>query len=212
MIKIHAMLALTLKRLLYQGKRESRKHTGLWMSNQTTTACDLPRRWVVMGVSGCGKSEIGRQLAHHLSLTYMEGDDDHPAANVAKMAAGIALDDADRQDWLLKLQSRIRAAKQQGIGLVLSCSALKRRYRDLLRQGDPALIFVHLEGERELIAARMQARGNHFMPLTLLDSQIRDLEPLAADENGIRLDIQLTPEQLIEEIVQRSTALHAIQK
>lgn len=180
------------------------------MSNQTTS--NLPRRWVVMGVSGCGKSEIGQGLANQLGLAYVEGDDDHPAANVAKMAAGIALDDADRQDWLLILQSRIRAAQQQGIGLVLSCSALKRRYRDLLRQGDPALLFVHLDGERELIAARMQARSNHFMPPTLLDSQIRDLEPLASDENGIRLDISNAPGQLIDDIVQRSCALRGIQK
>ena len=165
-----------------------------------------------MGVSGCGKSEIGRRLAHRLGLAYAEGDDDHPAANVAKMAAGTPLDDADRQDWLLILQARIRAAQQDGIGLVLSCSALKRRYRDLLRQGDPALLFVHLDGARDLIAARMQARGDHFMPLALLDSQLRDLEPLAEDEAGLRLDIRLAPERLIEEIVQRSAALHAIQK
>ncbi len=182
------------------------------MSNQTTTAPDLPRRWVVMGVSGSGKSEIGRRLAQRLSLAYVEGDDDHPAANVAKMAAGIPLDDADRQDWLLILQSRIRAAQQQGTGLVLSCSALKRRYRDLLRQGDPALVFVHLDGARELIAARMQARSNHFMPPTLLASQIRDLEPLAQDEDGLRLDISHPPEQLIEDIVQHGCALHPIQK
>lgn len=174
------------------------------MSNQTTTARELPRRWVVMGVSGCGKSEIGQRLANHLGLAYVEGDDDHPAANVAKMAAGIPLDDADRQDWLLILQSRIRAAQQQGTGLVLSCSALKRRYRDLLRQGDPALLFVHLDGARELIAARMQARSNHFMPSTLLDSQLRDLEHLAQDEAGLRLDIRHPPGQLIEDIMQQT--------
>lgn len=155
-----------------------------------------------MGVSGCGKSEIGRRLADRLGLAYVEGDDDHPAVNVSKMAAGKPLDDADRQDWLLILQARIRAARERGIGLVLSCSALKRRYRDLLRQGDPALRFVHLAGERALIAARMQARGDHFMPLTLLDSQLRDLEPLAPDENGLRLDIRQPPEQLIENIIQ----------
>ena len=172
------------------------------MSNQTTATPDLPRRWVVMGVSGCGKSEIGQRLAHRLGLAYVEGDDDHPPANVAKMAAGSPLDDADRRDWLLILQSRIRAAQQQGIGLVLSCSSLKRRYRDLLRQGDPALLFVHLDGARALIAERMQARSNHFMPLALLDSQIRDLEPLAADEDGIQLDIRSAPEQLIQEIAQ----------
>lgn len=181
------------------------------MNDQTTINCH-PLRWVVMGVSGCGKSEIGRRLAHRLGLVYVEGDDDHPAANVAKMAAGTPLDDADRQDWLLILQARIRAAQQDGIGLVLSCSALKRRYRDLLRQGDPALLFVHLDGARELIAARMQARGDHFMPLALLDSQLRDLEPLAEDEDGIRLDIRNAPEQLLDDITQHTAAQTTLTK
>ena len=94
-------------------------------------------RWVVMGVSGCGKSEIGQRLASRLQVRYAEGDADHPATNIAKMAAGIPLSDADRQEWLLMLQARIRSAKEQGESLVLSCSALKRRYRDLLREGDP---------------------------------------------------------------------------
>ena len=172
------------------------------MNHRTITDCHS-LRWVIMGVSGCGKSEMGRRLADCIGVAYVEGDDDHPAANVTKMAAGIALDDADRQDWLLILQARIRAAQQQGVGLVLSCSALKRRYRDLLRQGDPALVFVHLNGDRELIAARMLARGNHFMPLALLDSQLRDLEPPAEDENAVRLDIRRAPEQLIDDITQR---------
>jgi gluconokinase len=137
-----------------------------------------------------------------LGLHYVEGDDDHPPANIAKMAAGTPLNDADRHGWLLSLQSRIRHARLQGVGLVLTCSALKRSYRDLLREGDPELVFMHLHGERELLASRMQKRTSHFMPLTLLDSQLRDLELLATDEKGLRLDIQLTPEQLIERMEQ----------
>jgi len=160
------------------------------------------RRWVVMGVSGCGKSEIGRRLADALGSAYAEGDDDHPPANVARMAAGTPLTDIDRRDWLLLLQSRIAAAAQQGAGLVLSCSSLKRRYRDLLRAGDPGLVFVHLHGDHALIARRMHERPGHFMPPALLESQLRDLEPLQADEAGIVLDIADTPEQLIDQIMQ----------
>ena len=175
------------------------------MSMQTNSG--PTRRWVVMGVSGCGKSEVGRHLASCLGAAYVEGDDDHPAENVAKMAAGHPLSDADRQGWLLVLQERIRAAQQRGAALVLSCSALKRRYRDLLRAGDPALVFVHLAGESALIAARMQARSGHFMPPSLLASQLRDLEPLQGDENGILLDIRRTPQQLIDDVMQWTTVI-----
>lgn len=162
-----------------------------------------PTRWVVMGVSGCGKSEIGRQLAARIKVPYAEGDDFHSAANVAKMAAGIALTDADRHDWLLILQAKIEAAASAGTSLVLSCSSLKRRYRDLFRAADPTIVFVHLDGPRDLIAARMQARANHYMPMSLLDSQFAALEPLQPDERGIRLDIHDTPTQLIDAAVDR---------
>jgi carbohydrate kinase (thermoresistant glucokinase family) len=118
------------------------------------------------------------------------------------MAAGHPLTDGDRQGWLLVLQERIRAAQQRGEALVLSCSALKRRYRDLLRAGDPKLVFVHLAGAPALIAARMQARAGHFMPPALLQSQLQDLEPLQGDETGICLDIRRTPEQLIVDVMQ----------
>ena len=155
-----------------------------------------------MGVSGCGKSEIGQTLAAHLGVPYAEGDDYHTPANVAKMAAGIPLTDADRHDWLLTLQAKLGAAAASGASLVLSCSSLKRRYRDLLRGADPALVFIHLDGPRKLIAARMQARADHYMPMSLLDSQFAALEPLAPDERGLRLDIHATPEQLLAAIAQ----------
>jgi gluconokinase len=158
-------------------------------------------RWVVMGVSGCGKSTVGQALASALDVPYIEGDQFHPAANVAKMSAGMPLNDEDRAGWLLALQAQIRDAQQRNAGLVLSCSSLKRRYRDVLRQGDPALRFAHLNGAKDLISARMQARLNHYMPPSLLDSQFRDLEPLQADEAGITLDISIAPEQLVRQII-----------
>jgi gluconokinase len=158
-------------------------------------------RWVVMGVSGCGKSTVGQALATAQGVPYIEGDQFHPEANVAKMSAGIPLNDDDRAGWLLALQAQVRDAQQRNAGLVLSCSALKRRYRDLLRQGDPALRFAHLNGPKELISARMQARANHYMPPSLLDSQFRDLEPLQADEAGITLDIGEAPALLVGQIL-----------
>lgn len=157
-------------------------------------------RWVVMGVSGCGKSTVGQALATANGVPFVEGDQYHPPANVAKMSAGQPLNDDDRADWLLALQAQINAARLRGDGLVISCSSLKRRYRDLLRQGDPALRFAHLNGPKELIAARMQACVGHYMPTSLLDSQFRDLEPLQPDEAGITLDIEIPPPDLVKQI------------
>lgn len=167
------------------------------MNHQTLYQTSRSQRWVVMGVSGCGKSAIGSLLAERLGIVHFEGDSDHPPANIEKMGAGIPLDDDDRKGWLLLLQARLKQAADDGQGLVVSCSALKRRYRDLLRAGDPGLVFVHLVGDRALIAARMQARPNHFMPVKLLDSQLNDLEPLQPDERGIALNIELQPQQLV---------------
>ena len=157
-------------------------------------------RWVVMGVSGCGKSTVGQALATANGVPFIEGDQYHPPANVAKMSAGVPLNDDDRADWLLALQAQIKAARQRGEGLVISCSSLKRRYRELLRQGDPALRFAHLSGPKELIEARMKARVGHYMPTSLLDSQFRDLEPLQQDEAGITLDIETPPTELVAQI------------
>ncbi|CDG83534.1 gluconokinase [Janthinobacterium agaricidamnosum] len=159
------------------------------------------KSWVVMGVSACGKSEIGRRLAAALDLPFIEGDDFHPAGNVAKMSAGIPLTDADRAGWLLTLQAKIAAARINGSGLVLSCSALKRCYRDVLRGGDAALGFAHLAGARDVLAARMTGRAGHFMPLNLLDSQLATLQPLQSDETGITLDLEQQPDRLIAEII-----------
>jgi len=169
-------------------------------------ASDVPalpgarQRWVVMGVSGSGKSTVGAALAARLGVRFIEGDSYHPPHNVAKMASGLPLDDHDRADWLNALANEIRAARAHGAGLVLSCSALKRRYRDLLRQADPDVRFIHLHGPRVLIAERMARRTGHYMPPMLLDSQLRDLEALEADEAGLRLDITAAPDLLVDRI------------
>jgi gluconokinase len=159
-----------------------------------------PQRWVVMGVSGCGKSTVGAALAARLGVRFIEGDAFHPPHNVDKMSAGLPLDDHDRADWLRALAAEIGAARAQGVGLVLSCSALKRRYRDLLRQADPGLRFAHLQGGRALIAERMAGRSGHYMPPALLDSQLRDLEALQPDEAGIALDITCPAQALVDTV------------
>jgi carbohydrate kinase (thermoresistant glucokinase family) len=153
-------------------------------------------RIVVMGVSGCGKSTVGRLLADGLRVDYIEGDDLHPTENVALMAAGVPLTDADRQGWLLALAQRLADARAQGRGLVLSCSALKRSYRDILRTGAPDVRFVHLHGARELLMARMHDRPGHYMPPSLLDSQLTTLEPPGADEQALSFDIAQTPQDI----------------
>lgn len=158
--------------------------------------------WVVMGVCGCGKSEIGSRLAKTLSLRFLEGDAFHSPANIEKMSSGIALTDADRADWLRTLRDELGAARARGEAVVLSCSALKRRYRALLREGDPSLRFAHLHGPRDIIERRMAARPGHYMPTSLLDSQLRDLEPLQEDEAGLSLDLGQPPEQLVDCILQ----------
>ena len=158
---------------------------------------------VVMGVAGCGKSSLGQALAAALSASYIEGDSYHPPENIARMAAGIALTDADRAGWLNLLAEQLAQGKTQGQQLVLACSALKQRYRDTLRRGDPELLLVHLAGSQPLIAGRMAARSAHFMPTSLLDSQFADLEaPQADSENVITLDISQPLPVLLQQVLQ----------
>lgn len=158
-------------------------------------------RIVVMGVSGCGKSTVGRLLAYELGLDYIEGDDLHPSENVARMAAGVALTDADRQGWLQALAQRLADARAQGRGLVLSCSALKRSYRDILRTGAPDVRFIHLHGARELLTARMHDRPGHYMPPSLLDSQLATLELPGVDEEALSFDIAQAPEAIAHAVL-----------
>lgn len=149
---------------------------------------------VVMGVSGCGKTTVGERLAALLGWPFDEGDRFHPPANVAKMSAGIPLDDADRRPWLEILAARIRAREAEGNSSILSCSSLRRRYRDLLRTGAPRVLFLHLHGDKAVLSARLAARKGHFFPPGLLDSQFAGLEPLGADEDGLVVDVALDPD------------------
>ncbi|CAL9609033.1 Gluconokinase [Streptomyces sp. enrichment culture] len=149
---------------------------------------------VVMGVAGTGKTTVGRLLAKALGLPFAEGDDHHPPANVAKMTAGIPLDDDDRRPWLDAVAARL-GGRPPGTGAVVSCSALRRAYRDRLRAAVPEAVFVHLAGDRRLIEGRIAARTGHFMPPALLDSQFAVLEPLGPDEPGAVVDVSGTPEE-----------------
>ncbi len=157
-----------------------------------------PLRVVVMGVSGCGKSTVGQLLAAALGLPYLEGDALHPAENVARMAAGIALTDTDRQGWLMAIAHRLNQAAG---GLVVSCSALKRSYRDLLRSTAPGLRFVHLHGDAALLAARMQARRDHYMPPSLLQSQLDTLELPGDDEAAITVDFAAPAPSIVASVL-----------
>ncbi|AOZ49503.1 gluconokinase [Chromobacterium vaccinii] len=156
---------------------------------------------VVMGVAGCGKSSVGRLLAEAIGASFIEGDSFHPPENIARMRAGIPLDDDDRASWLANLAGKLRQGRESGEPMVLACSALKRRYRDVLRGGDPGLRFVHLFGDKALIAERMRERSGHFMPESLLDSQFRDLEAPGADEAAIPCDVALPPDALLRRIL-----------
>lgn len=144
---------------------------------------------VVMGVSGSGKSSVGARLAQALGVEFVEGDGLHPPHNVALMAAGIPLTDDDRAGWLASIGQRLGRAKSVGQGLVVACSALKRHYRDGLRADCPGLRFVYLHGPAALLRQRMAARVGHYMPPSLLDSQLATLEPPGADEAALTLDI-----------------------
>ena len=161
----------------------------------------LQRTLIMIGVSGSGKSEIGQRLAARLHCRFVEGDALHAPASIAKMTAGIALDDADREGWLLRLQEVIGAARAAGTPIVVACSALKHRYRQILRGGDAALVCIHLQASRDVLQARMATRS-HFMPAALLDSQLRDLEPLADAERGFRIDVDQTaaPEDVVARV------------
>ena len=143
-----------------------------------------------MGVSGSGKSTVGAALAQRLRVPFADADDFHPPANIAKMTAGEALDDEDRQPWLEAIGEWL-AAHADGGG-VMSCSALKREYRDQLRHHARGVEFVHLDGNREVIARRQASRPGHFMPASLLDSQFATLEPLEPDERGFVVDVDQT--------------------
>lgn len=156
---------------------------------------------VVMGVSGSGKSTVAKVLADQLGWELQEGDDLHPAANVAKMHAGIPLDDDDRRPWLELIAKWIAAHLDSGTPGIVTCSALKRSYRDILR--NDGVVFVLMAGTKEEIRERLEQRKGHFMPASLLDSQFDTLEPPEPDERAIVVDVKGTPEQAAAQVIEQ---------
>lgn len=155
---------------------------------------------IIMGVQGSGKSTIGAALAQRLNIDFIDGDDLHPKANKDKMAGGTPLTDEDRVPWLKAIGQTIADGTAKGRVTIVACSALKRWYRELLRSSDPSLVFVHLVGERGLLADRLAHRDHEYMPSTLLESQIDTLEPLAEWEHGIAISVEQTPAAIVDEV------------
>ena len=160
-----------------------------------------PRHVVVMGISGSGKTTIATALAERLGWTFAEADEFHPAANIAKMSAGTPLTDDDRWPWLQAMRDWMGGEARAGRSTVVTCSALKRSYRDLLDGAEGDVRFVHLSGDTELILERMKTRSGHFMPASLLPSQISTLEPLDDGERGLTLENTGTPDEVTTRIV-----------
>ncbi|MEV4466474.1 gluconokinase [Micromonospora echinofusca] len=161
------------------------------------------RHVVVMGVSGAGKTTVARGIAARTGLIFAEADEFHPPANVASMRAGVPLDDVARLPWLRELAGWMAARAAEGVSTVLACSALRRTYRDVLRQGPPSVEFVHLDGAAEVIRERMAHRAGHYMPPSLLASQLATLEQPHPDESVLVLDVALTPDELVSAAVDR---------
>ncbi|KAL5481259.1 hypothetical protein EMCRGX_G021390 [Ephydatia muelleri] len=160
---------------------------------------------VVMGVSGSGKSTVGKALAHKLGWKFQDGDDLHPEQNVLKLSKGQSLTDEDREPWLKILHKVLREWTEHHVDGVLVCSALRRCYRTALVGPDlsDSVVFVYLTGSRDLIAERMRSRSGHFMPVSLLDSQLRTLEPPDSTERVITCDVAGSVEEIVEMIVKR---------
>ncbi|BCW18451.1 gluconokinase [Arthrobacter sp. NtRootA9] len=159
-----------------------------------------PTHLVVMGVAGSGKSTLAAALSRQLGWSCAEADEFHPAANIAKMSQGIPLQDEDRWPWLREIRDWMTGKSREGQSTVLTCSALKKTYRQLLSEAEGRVLFLHLDGGADLIGQRMQGREGHFMPPTLLPSQLATLEPLSQEEldaGSIRLDISRSPEELV---------------
>jgi carbohydrate kinase (thermoresistant glucokinase family) len=162
--------------------------------------CEPPQVLVLMGVSGSGKTTAGKRLSALLGWPFRDGDEFHPPANIEKMAHGIALDDTDRAPWLAAIAAWIDKCRSAGGGGIVSCSALKRAYREIIIGDRSDVRLVYLKGSRALIADRMSRRRGHFMPPSLLASQFETLEEPAADEHAIVVSIRLPPRRLAEQI------------
>jgi carbohydrate kinase (thermoresistant glucokinase family) len=158
---------------------------------------------IVMGVSASGKTTVGIPLAKRMGWEFLEGDELHPPANIAKMKSGTPLTDEDRWPWLRAIAAHIDAWRAQGISGVVTCSALKRAYRDIIIDGRPDVGVVYLQGDHDLLAQRAANRHGHFMPPSLLESQLATLEEPGPDENPITVHVGPAPEALVEEIAGR---------
>lgn len=165
--------------------------------NSSTAQTRTPQI-VVMGVSGSGKSTVGSALAAAMGVPFIDGDSLHSPSNIAKMAAGTPLTDEDRWPWLAEVGRVLHDSGQSGAGSVVACSALRRSYRDAILAVAPDAIFVYLTGDRDVLARRMSGRSDHFMPTTLLDSQIDTLEPPLSDESAVHVDIDQPVAGIVE--------------
>ena len=161
----------------------------------------MVRHLVVMGVTGTGKSSVAHVLQESLGWGFAEGDDLHPASNLAKMAAGIPLQDADRWPWLDAIGAWTRARDREGLATIVTCSALRRAYRDRLREAASSTVFVHLVGTPALLESRLQGRTGHFMPVSLLPSQLATLEPLQPDERGFEVSVDAPLATIADEVL-----------
>jgi gluconokinase len=164
--------------------------------NQTSNP--RPIALIVMGPSSTGKTTTAELLSRKLGWEYAEGDTFHPASNIEKMSAGTPLDDADRQPWLEKIRDWISSKADEGGNVVMTCSALKRSYRDILGSAQADVRFIELVADKQLVAERMAKRTGHFMPQSLLDSQFATLEDLQDDENGVKITVDAPPETVVE--------------
>lgn len=167
---------------------------------------DGPPVLLITGVSGSGKSTIGPLLAARLGWEYAEADAFHPQRNIAKMAAGHPLDDADREPWLEAIGAWIDATTRAGRPAVVTCSALKRAYRDKLRKGRPKVRLIYLDADQRIVGGRLAARSGHFFPAQLLASQFRDLERPGPDEHALVVDVAATPDRIVERLIEGLTA------
>jgi gluconokinase len=158
-----------------------------------------PVALVVMGTSGVGKTTVAKLLAGRLGWPFAEADDFHSPEAVEKMRGGTPLTDADRRPWLGRIRDWISGEADRGVSTVVTCSALKRAYRDTLRDADADLRFVFLAGDPATVASRLAARKGHYMPPSLLASQLADLEPLGSDEPGVRVDVAGSPDAIVAE-------------
>lgn len=198
------------------GPSRERSTTGMAHAATIATPVERPRHppiLIAMGVCGCGKSVIGQGVATRLGFAFLEGDELHPPANVERMSRGIPLTDTDRIGWLDAIGARIAEFDRAGASLVVSCSALKRSYRDRLRSYGAGVGFLYLRGGAELIRTRMASRSGHFMPVSLIESQFAALEEPGTDEPVLTCQIELSPDEIIDRVateIANSVANHRL--